>query len=84
MPTTKTAEKEMRLAQKRKDRNKSTRSETKTKVVKAGAAISSGDIDKAKSAVITAILFCSFPSSTRQSPKPERVDLKFISDLLNL
>jgi small subunit ribosomal protein S20 len=55
LPTTKTAEKEMRLAQKRKDRNKSTRSETKTKVVKAGAAISSGDIDKAKSAVITAI-----------------------------
>jgi small subunit ribosomal protein S20 len=55
LPTTKTAEKEMRVAERRKDRNKSIRSQTKTKIVKAEEAISSGNLEAAKAEVKVAI-----------------------------
>lgn len=55
MPTTKTAEKEMRVANKRKARNKSIRSETKTNVSKAEVVISSGNLDAARAEVKIAI-----------------------------
>jgi small subunit ribosomal protein S20 len=54
LPTTKTAEKEMRVAERRQDRNKSVRSQTKTKIVKAEEAISS-NLDAAKDLVKAAI-----------------------------
>lgn len=55
MPTTKTAEKEMRVAERRKARNKSVRSETKTQVALAESAISAGDLEAAKAAVKVAV-----------------------------
>jgi small subunit ribosomal protein S20 len=55
LPTTRTAEKEMRVAERRKARNKSVRSETKTEVTLAENAISAGDLDAAKAAVKTAV-----------------------------
>ncbi len=45
----------MRVAERRQDRNKSARSLTKTKVTQAEGAISSGDMEAAKSAVMSAI-----------------------------
>jgi small subunit ribosomal protein S20 len=55
LPTTKTAEKEMRVANTRKARNKSIRSQTKTSVSKAEEVISSGSLEAAKAEVKTAI-----------------------------
>jgi small subunit ribosomal protein S20 len=55
LPTTKTAEKEMRVADRRKARNKSVRSLTKTSVSVAEGMISSGNVDAAKAQVKTAI-----------------------------
>lgn len=55
MPTTKTAEKEMRVAQKRKARNKSAISKTKTLIDKAEKAIDSGNIEAAKTNVNQAV-----------------------------
>jgi small subunit ribosomal protein S20 len=55
LPTTKTAEKEMRVAERRKDRNKSVRSQTKTRIVKAEEAIASGNLEAAKAEVKVAI-----------------------------
>jgi small subunit ribosomal protein S20 len=55
LPTTKTAEKAMRVAERKKDRNKSVRSQTKSKIVKAEEAISSGNLDLAKKEVKGAI-----------------------------
>ena len=55
MPTTRTAEKEMRAAERRKARNKGVRSATKTLVTLAENAISAGDVDEAKAAVKTAV-----------------------------
>ena len=55
MPTTKTAEKEMRVANRRKARNKSIRSQTKTNVTRAEQAISSGSLEAAKAEVKNAI-----------------------------
>jgi small subunit ribosomal protein S20 len=55
LPTTKTAEKEMRVAERRKDRNKSVRSQTKTRIVKAEEAIASGNLEAAKAEVKIAI-----------------------------
>ena len=55
MPTTKTAEKEMRVADRRKARNKSVRSQTKTTVSKAEHTIASGNLDAAKVDVVKAI-----------------------------
>jgi small subunit ribosomal protein S20 len=55
LPTTRTAEKEMRVADRRKDRNKSISSRTKTIVSKAEGAIASGNLDAAKAEVKAAI-----------------------------
>jgi small subunit ribosomal protein S20 len=55
LPTTKTAEKEMRVAGRREARNKSIRSKTKTNVSKAEGVISSGDLEAAKAEVKVAI-----------------------------
>ena len=55
MPTTKTAEKEMRVADRRKARNKSIRSQTKTDVSKAESVISSGNLDAARAQVKAAV-----------------------------
>jgi small subunit ribosomal protein S20 len=55
LPTTKTAEKEMRVAERRKDRNKSVRSQTKTDVRKAEEAVSSGNLEAAKAEVKAAV-----------------------------
>ena len=55
MPTTNTAKKAMRLAEKNKKRNKSVVSKTKTEVTKAEKAIAEGKGEEAKAAVATAI-----------------------------
>lgn len=55
MPTTKTAEKEMRAAGRRKTRNKSVRSLTKSYVSKAEKTIASGNLEAAQAEVQTAI-----------------------------
>jgi small subunit ribosomal protein S20 len=55
LPTTKTAEKEMRVADRRMERNKSVHSQTKTKVSNAEAMITAGNADAAKAKVKTAI-----------------------------
>jgi small subunit ribosomal protein S20 len=47
LPTTNTAEKEMRVAERRKVRNKSIHSQTKTKISQAEAVIASGDLEAA-------------------------------------
>jgi small subunit ribosomal protein S20 len=55
LPTTKTAEKEMRVANKRRERNKSDVSEVKTEITKAEQVITSGNADAAKAQVKAAI-----------------------------
>jgi len=55
LPTTKTAEKEMRVAERRRARNKSIQSATRTAVVKAESAIASGDLGLASGRVNEAI-----------------------------
>ena len=55
MPITETAKREMRLAEKRRVRNKSTSSLCKTNVSKAEKLIFSGQMDEAGKAVTTAI-----------------------------
>ncbi len=55
MPTTKTAEKEMRAAERRRARNKSVRSQTKTNISHAESVIASGDLEAAKKEVKHAI-----------------------------
>ena len=55
MPTTKTAEKEMRVAERRQKRNQATRSGTKTLVTKAEIAIAGGNLEAAQAEVKSAI-----------------------------
>ena len=55
MPTTKTAEKEMRTAERRKARNKSVRGRTKTRITTAEQSIAAGNLEGADSAVKAAI-----------------------------
>ena len=55
MPTTKTAEKEMRVANRRQKRNQSTRNSTKTLVTKAEGAIAGGNLEAAKAEVYALI-----------------------------
>jgi small subunit ribosomal protein S20 len=55
LPTTRTAEKEMRAAERRQARNKSIISQTKTSVTKAEATIAAGNLDAAKADVKLAI-----------------------------
>ena len=53
--TSKSAEKMVRVASRRQQRNKSVRSEIKTNITKAEKLIFSGELDAAKKAVATAV-----------------------------
>jgi small subunit ribosomal protein S20 len=55
LPTTRTAEKEMRVAERRKARNKSVHSQTKTSISQAESVIASGDLEAAKKEVKHAV-----------------------------
>ena len=55
MPVTKSAQKEMRVAERRRMRNKSVRSQGKTNITKAEKLIFAGALDSAWEAVVTAI-----------------------------
>ena len=55
MPNTKSAQKEMRVAERRQRRNKSVRSLVKTDINKAERLIFSGELESAQGAVIAAI-----------------------------
>jgi small subunit ribosomal protein S20 len=55
LPTTKTAEKEMRVAKRRQIRNKSIRTVNKSRITKAEGLISGSEKDAAKTAVTSAI-----------------------------
>ena len=55
MPVTKSAEKQMRVAERRRVRNKSIRSLCKTNITKAEKLILSGEGETAQKAVVTAI-----------------------------
>jgi small subunit ribosomal protein S20 len=55
LPTTNTAEKEMRAAERRLDRNKATRSTTKTAITRAENLISGGNLDAAKAEIKKAV-----------------------------
>ena len=55
MPSTKSAEKQMRAAERRHLGNKAVRTQCKTNIRKAEALIFSGELEAAKSAVVTAI-----------------------------
>lgn len=54
MPQTKSAEKEIRVAQKRRDRNKSVRTQCKSSVSGAEKLIFAGNLDSGKEAVVKA------------------------------
>ena len=56
MPSTKSAEKEMRVAERRRMRNKSVRSLVKTNINKAERLIFSGELESAQGAVTAAII----------------------------
>ncbi|MFC2055961.1 30S ribosomal protein S20 [Chloroflexota bacterium] len=55
MPVTKSAQKQMRVAERRQLRNKSVRSLCKTNITKAERLIFSGEFDAAQKAVVAAI-----------------------------
>ncbi len=55
MPVTKSAEKQMRVAERRQLRNKSIRSQCKTSITKAEKLIFSGELESAQKAVLVAI-----------------------------
>ncbi len=55
MPVTKSAQKEMRVAERRRVRNKPIRSLCKTNITRAEKLIFSGELEAAQKAVITAI-----------------------------
>jgi small subunit ribosomal protein S20 len=55
LPTTRTAEKEMRAAERRQARNKSFRSRTKSSVAKAVGTVASGNLELAQMDVKTAV-----------------------------
>ena len=55
MPVTKSAEKQMRVAERKRVRNKSIRSQCKTNITKAERLIFSGELEAAQKAVVTAI-----------------------------
>ena len=55
MPVTKSAQKQMRVAEKRRLRNKSVRSLCKTNITKAERLIFAGELEAAQKAVVTAI-----------------------------
>ena len=55
MPHSKSAQKRMRIAEKRRVRNKSVRSQAKTNITKAERLIFSGELETGKAAVVAAI-----------------------------
>jgi len=55
LPSTRTAEKELRVALRRRARNKSTRSATRTRIKKVESLIRSGNLEAAQAAVKIAI-----------------------------
>lgn len=55
MPSSKSAQKQVRAAKRRQLRNKSVRSQVKTNISKAERLISSGEVEAGRQAVITAI-----------------------------
>ena len=55
MPQTKSAQKQVRVSEKRRARNKSVRSRTKTKITKPEKLIFSGELETGKEAVVAAI-----------------------------
>jgi len=55
LPVTKTAQKQMRVAERKRLRNKPIRSQCKTYITKAEKLIFSGDLEAAQKAVVTAI-----------------------------
>ena len=55
MPQTKSAQKQVRVSEKRRARNKSVRSQTKTNITKAERLIFSGELETAQGAVVTAV-----------------------------
>ncbi len=55
MPNTKSAQKQMRVAERRQTRNKPVRSRARTMVVKAEDLIFSGQLDQAETEVVTAV-----------------------------
>ena len=55
MANTKSAEKEIRVAERRRLRNKSVRSQCKTRIIKAEKLIFSGDLPSAEKAVVSAV-----------------------------
>ena len=56
MPTSKSAEKQVRVSARRQSRNKSIRSETKTNITKAEKFIFSGELEAAQEAVKAAVV----------------------------
>ncbi len=55
MPVTKSAKKQMRVAEKRRLHNRSIRSRSKTNITKAEKLIFSGELDEARKAVVAAV-----------------------------
>ena len=55
MPQSKSAQKQVRVSEKRRARNKSVRSQTKTNITKAERLIFSGELETGKEAVVAAI-----------------------------
>jgi small subunit ribosomal protein S20 len=55
LPITKSAIREMHAAARKQERNKTTRSLTKTNLKRANKAISSGDAEEVKTTVVTAV-----------------------------
>ncbi len=55
MPVTKLAKKQVRVDERRRQRNKSIRSQVKTRITKAEKLIFSGELESAQSAVVAAI-----------------------------
>ncbi len=55
MPNTKSAEKQVRVTEKRRLRNKSYRSLCKTSIIKAEKLIFSGELEEAREAVVSAV-----------------------------
>ncbi len=55
MPTSKSAEKQMRVSERRRVRNKSVRTRCKTSITKAERLVFSGELEAAQAAVVAAI-----------------------------
>ena len=56
MPTSKSAQKQVRVAARRQSRNKPVRSQVKTNITKAERLIFSGELEAAREAVVAAVI----------------------------